>query len=102
MVYRLRVGAGGLVLGSPGLCSSRLIRADPSSPPIMQHHQQMAANNRHGTGLRIAGFVFAMTGLVFMLSGDTAIGITAIAMGVVFIAVGGATARKAPPSADDK
>lgn len=55
----------------------------------------MATSSNRATGTGIMGAVFAITGLIFMMSGKAAIGIAIAGTGVVFIAVAAAAARKA-------
>jgi hypothetical protein len=60
----------------------------------------MAAGSKRGIGISIVGFVFGMFGLVLVTTGNLPIGIVMAAMGMIFIVVGVAAARKATPSND--
>ena len=61
----------------------------------------MAANRKLLNGLSIVGFIFAIGGLVFFLTGHAAIGASQMAIGAVLMANGVAAAHK-PPPADKK
>ena len=55
----------------------------------------MAANSKQVHGLTIVGFLFATNGLVFLIVGHIAIGITQMGAGMALLAAGLAAARKA-------
>jgi hypothetical protein len=60
----------------------------------------MATGNMRPIGIGGAGLVFAVAGVIFLIADKIAIGIVMFAMAVVFVAVGVAAARKAPPPDD--
>ncbi len=57
----------------------------------------MAARRKRGMGLSLLGLALAIFGLIFLIKGNLPIGLTNMGAGVVFIAIGLAAARKAPP-----
>ena len=57
----------------------------------------MAADNKRGIGLSIVGFTFAVSGFLFSVTGNSAIGIPIfLGSGLFFITAGMAAARKSP------
>jgi hypothetical protein len=62
----------------------------------------MAAGNKRGISIAFGmlGFAIMLLGLILLIVGNTAIGITNLASGMFFIIVGVAAARKATPPAD--
>jgi hypothetical protein len=61
----------------------------------------MAANNNRLHGLSIVGLMFAMNGVVFLIVGHVAIGVTQLGAGMALFAAAVAAARQTTrPEAD--
>lgn len=61
----------------------------------------MAAGKKRTIGvIRVAGIVLVLSGLLILIKGKTAIGTGNIALGMMFIIIGAAAARKAASPSD--
>ena len=60
--------------------------------------EQMPASRKRVNGLSIVGFIFAIGGLIFFLTGHAGIGIPQMALGAVLMANGVAAVRKQMPN----